>query len=1180
MSRFSTRFSAITLSLIGALTLGMAGVVTAAGPDAVPVKKVRVVPGDVSSSLKPTAFSNQLADQSVVKKRTIPALDIGAIAAEDDQNAQLGLPPRYAIPHPVLITPSNSGLWETLADGRMVWRMRIASPGALHINLGFIRYNMPVGGTLFLYSADGRDVMRPFTHNDNADHNELWTPPIRGDELIIEVTLPAAEVPNLQLELGSVNIGYRRFMDIVDPNEIAPRSGSCNVDVVCPVGDPWDLDIPSVAVISTGGSTFCTGFMVNDVPQDLTPYFMTANHCGVNSGNAASLVTFWNYQNSVCRGEPGGGGVGDGTLTQFNTGSTFRAGNAASDFTIVQLSSSPNPAWNVSFAGWDNDLGNFPPSGACIHHPSTDEKRITFYDVAVRPDRPTHSSSWGCSAFPGPGDGSHISAYWSLGVTEPGSSGSPLFDNNHRVIGQLHGGPSSCSQTGDGLSDCYGRIAVSWNGGGTPSTRLKDWLDPGNTGAINVNTIPGGGIATTPSGVVISEGVVGGPFTNPSTVYTLTNHGPSSADYSVSIVGGGTAPLLLDGGAGPVGGTLAGSGGSTTVTVSLDASANSMSAGIYSTTVLIQDTTNSINTNRTHNLEIGQTGFNTTPTDGLTSGGPVGGPFSGTQVYNVISTKSTPVSVEISSNQPWISINGGAGPVTVNLNSLGADANVSIGFSAAANALSAGLYNGTVTFTNLNGGSGGTTRPVQLDVGRFTYAATGLPLPITDNNTTTSTITVGDGYCIGDVNVEVNITHTYIGDLIIELTSPQNTVVRLHNRTGGGTDNLSRLYDQGVTNPDGPGSLDDFGGEIVTGVWTLTVSDNAGQDIGTLDSWTLKIASSGAVCPPVASNVSANVADSITTPIVLNGVSSQTPTPDYIVLSLPANGSLTDPNGGLITSVPHTLAALGKIVNFQPAAYYTGPASFTYKVNDGQDSNVATVSINVGGEQVIHDFPLNSNPGWTTMGQWAYGVPSGGCTSGRNDPTSGYTGSNVYGYNLAGCYPDNLSPIQYLTTAALNCSGVSSTTLKFRRWLGVESATYDHANVEVSSNGSTWAPVWSHVATSALNEQSWSQQTFSIGGTADNQATVYVRWGMGTTDGSVVYQGWNIDDIQITGLIPPKLGDIDNDGDCDDDDTDAFIKVLIGVDTNELHVSRSDLNVNSKSDGSDVPGFTAARLAP
>jgi len=53
---------------------------------------------------------------------------------------------------------------------------------------------------------------------------------------------------------------------------------------------------------------------VNNVRQDLKPYFMTANHCGITSGNAASLVVYWNYQNSTCRppGSPASGNPGNG----------------------------------------------------------------------------------------------------------------------------------------------------------------------------------------------------------------------------------------------------------------------------------------------------------------------------------------------------------------------------------------------------------------------------------------------------------------------------------------------------------------------------------------------------------------------------------------------------------------------------------------------------------------------------------------------------------------------------------------------------------------------------------------------------------------------------------------------------------------------------------------------------
>jgi len=1107
----------------------------------------------------------------------MPTLDTEGLKREDVERDAQGLAPRYAIPHPVRLTPDDSGTWEIVNNETRIWRLRISSPGAVSINLGFTQYKLPFGAALSIHSTDGDYRIRDFTNADNADHGELWTPPVGGDDILIELTMPTTGLSDYRLELGSINIGYRSFGDIIDPRELVDRSGSCNVDVVCSTGDPWRLQIPAVAVISTGGSLFCTGFMVNNVAGDLTPHFMTAAHCGVTSGNAASLVTFWNFHNSVCRGIPGGSGRGDGSLSQFNTGAVFRASYSPSDFTLVQLNAPPNPAWNISWAGWDRTGAN-PPRGACIHHPSTNEKRITLYDIDARPDRPTHGSSWGCSPFPGPGDNSHIKAYWSLGVTEPGSSGSPLFDDNKRVIGQLHGGPSACGQTGDNLSDCYGRFSLSWTGGGTSSTRLSNWLDPGGTNPNFVDTISGGGLSVSPGGNVTHIGVVGGPFSNTPTNYTISNQTASPANYEVSILGGGTAPLLLDGGPGPLTGTL-NPATNVMVAVTVDAAADSLPAGVYTSTVRFRDTTNNLTFDRIHTLEIGQTNFTTAPANGLVSGGPVGGPFSGTQVYTLTSTRPTPVQIEVSADQPWISINGGTSPVTVNLSGTGATDTVTIGFSAAANSLSAGLYNGNVSFTNLTTPpAGNTSRPVQLDVGRFTYSATDVPQGISDFQTITSNINVTDSYCIGDVNVEVDITHTYIGDLIVELKSPQGTIVRLHNRTGGSADNIVRTYDQGVTNPDGPGSLNDFNGQIVTGTWTLTVSDNATADVGSLNSWKLKIAASGVTCPPVASSVSANPAVCATTNITLSAVGTGGPL-SYIITSLPAVGQLIDPNGGVIGSVPYTLLSNGNVVRYRPQPYYMGPASFTYKANDGQDSNTASVSLSIGAVQVIHDFPLNSDPGWSRDVDWAFGVPTGGGTSGRFDPTSGFTGANVYGYNLNGHYPNNLTPTRYLRTPALNCAGYTSVRLSFRRWLGVESATYDRATVDVSNNGTTWTNIYTN-PTASFSEQSWTFQQYDISAIANNQPTVFIRWGMGTTDSSVTYQGWNLDDIQITGLRPPKLGDIDDDGDCDDLDVDTFVQVLLELDTDELHVCRCDLNIDGSADGGDVAGMTAARLAP
>ena len=167
--------------------------------------------------------------------------------------------------------------------------------------------------------------------------------------------------------------------------------------------------------------------------------------------------------------------------------------------------------------------------------------------------------------------------------------------------------------------------------------------------------------------------------------------------------------------------------------------------------------------------------------------------------------------------------------------------------------LETGLYNGDVTFTNVTSGEGDAMRPVLLEVGRVLYTPTDVPQGIEDNQTIESTLTVLDAYCVGDVNVDLDITHTYRGDLSVDLISPSGVTVRLHNRTGGFGGRLVTTYDeQGGTVPDGPGSLSDFAYEGVTGMWTLRVEDHAGGDQGTLNDWALRIVPLGDACPPRA----------------------------------------------------------------------------------------------------------------------------------------------------------------------------------------------------------------------------------------------------------------------------------------------------------------------------------------
>ncbi len=180
--------------------------------------------------------------------------------------------------------------------------------------------------------------------------------------------------------------------------------------------------------------------------------------------------------------------------------------------------------------------------------------------------------------------------------------------------------------------------------------------------------------------------------------------------------------------------------------------------------------------------------------------------------------------------------------------------------------------------------------------------------------------------------------------------------------------------------------------------------------------------------------------------------------------------------------------------------------------------------------QVVYEWNMNTNPGWTTSGSWAWGQPTGGGGQhGDPDPTAGYTGDYVYGYNLSGDYQNSLSET-HLTTAAINCSALTDVNLSFRRWLGVEQPSYDHAYLRISNNGTSWTTIWQNTA--EINDGAWVPQEFDISSVADGESTVYIRWTMGSTDGSWQYCGWNVDDVVITAIVADP--ECEDNEDCDD----------------------------------------------
>lgn len=416
----------------------------------------------VSAGGTPVSFTKTFLGDAVPVAE-MPPVDVATLMAEDELTNVKGNAYRFGKDMDVNLSLTNSGIWQDLKGGDRVWRLGIHSSGAYSINLIFSQFFMPEGAKMFVYNADKSMVIGAFTSFNNKEHGKFSTDVVKGDHIIIEYFEPGAVRGQGRITVNKVIHAYRNFF--FKDNDGSGRgfgdSGPCNINVNCPISAGWENQVnASLLYLLANNSSVCSGAMLNNVLQDGKPYFLSANHC--YSSDFATWIFRFNYQSATCTPNQ------NGPTNQSVSGSTLRARRGDSDFALYELSVTPPLAYNVYYAGWSN-VNTPSTSSVCIHHPAGDIKKFSVDNNA------TTSSTYGGGA------NTHWRVgNWEQGTTEGGSSGSPLFDQNKRVVGQLHGGAASCfNLNGD---DYYGKFSSSWNGN-SASSRLRDWLDPNNTGA-------------------------------------------------------------------------------------------------------------------------------------------------------------------------------------------------------------------------------------------------------------------------------------------------------------------------------------------------------------------------------------------------------------------------------------------------------------------------------------------------------------------------------------------------------------------------------------------------------------------------------------------------------------------------------------------------------------------------
>ncbi len=417
----------------------------------------------------PYSIKKQLNNK--IEEKVLPSFDYKALIEEDKANL-MKQAYRFAKIFPVNYTMENSGTMYIDQEGNKIWRLKIISKDAFSMALIFRNFELPKNAELYIYTPDKSYIFGAITSKNNKTDKILPTAHIPSDEIIVEYFEPKNAEINASFYISEVSHNYR------DDN----KSEWCEVNINCEEGADWQNLKHSVCRydFSVGSYEYwCTGALVANTNNDDTPYFLTASHC-ISSQEMASTVTlYFNYESATCDGTTG-------PQTQTISNATLIAnkndGAGNLDFALLQISAVPPAEYQAYYAGW-NTNDNFNPNVVtCIHHPAGDIKKITVHNAGNNPSVYPYSLGMGGITYD-----SHAHWYiwdWEVGTTEGGSSGSPLFDHNKRIIGDLSGGTANC----DGGYDLYQRFSIAWDSYSVNNEQLKYWLDPAE---INPTTFDG-----------------------------------------------------------------------------------------------------------------------------------------------------------------------------------------------------------------------------------------------------------------------------------------------------------------------------------------------------------------------------------------------------------------------------------------------------------------------------------------------------------------------------------------------------------------------------------------------------------------------------------------------------------------------------------------------------------------
>jgi len=411
--------------------------------------------GQLSEGGTPISFS--LSFKELIEKTPVmelPAVDVKALLEEDEllRKEEVQRPFRFGKAINVDFDIKKNGMKKELSNGDKLWFLKIHCPDAFSINLIYDNFKLADGSKFFIYNEEKTMILGAFTPElSNNRSNVFATDLVQGNTIILEYFEPKSSNDGV-IQINKVIHGY---VDVFASSGLG-TSASCNYDVNCSQGANWTNEKKAVAMILVDDNTgFCSGCLVNNTNHDFTPYFLTARHCYFDSNlnnqtkNPATNIFRFQYWKPNC-------GSGTPSTVKSILGATLLVNNQQTDMAFLLLSQRPFDSWEVFYAGWDRS-SNPAQTSTGIHHPKTDVMKISHEQNPVyaqnHPIQGFQLTTWRVDHFED-------------GTVQPGSSGSPLFNQStKKIVGQLsttHAGNSDNTIACANRNANYGRFDLSW----------------------------------------------------------------------------------------------------------------------------------------------------------------------------------------------------------------------------------------------------------------------------------------------------------------------------------------------------------------------------------------------------------------------------------------------------------------------------------------------------------------------------------------------------------------------------------------------------------------------------------------------------------------------------------------------------------------------------------------------